>query len=410
MNAFARDAEPYCADRIGVARLTKMAFDGTDLHPLWHELMDKVTDDAAGAGIGMDLSVIAQLLGDQPTGLAIQREVLQYQRLFRSPCKTPRLRLLALAAEMDIGGNPPVEFLLEDSDIELMTLYVVPGAEHQLPPYDAAIVVAPDSPPQTLETIERLMAGRPLLNDPAHIRYLERDRLYRLLASVPGLVIPPTARLSRGDLSGRGANPERLGAFLRDCAVPLIVRPGGSHAGRGLSRIEAAGDLKGYLAAQDAGEFFLSPFVDYASPDGQFRKYRLVCVGGRPFACHMAISDQWKIWYLNADMRRSRHKRAEEAHFFHAFDAEFAVRHADALREMIARIGLDYFQVDCAETPDGRLLVFEADTTAIVHNMDPSETFPYKGPQMRKVFDAFVTMIREQANVSAAWALRTAAK
>ena len=29
---------------------------------------------------------------------------------------------------MDIGGNTPVEFLLEGSDIELITLYVVPGA------------------------------------------------------------------------------------------------------------------------------------------------------------------------------------------------------------------------------------------------------------------------------------------
>ena len=77
-------------DRMGVAHFTRLAFAGTDLHPLWHELMEKATDDAAGAGIGMDLSVIAQLLGDQPTGLAIQKEVLGYQTLYRSPCATSR--------------------------------------------------------------------------------------------------------------------------------------------------------------------------------------------------------------------------------------------------------------------------------------------------------------------------------
>jgi hypothetical protein len=92
----------YCSDRIGVAKLTKMAFDGFNLRPLWHELMAKATDDAQGAGIGMDLSVIAQLLGDQATGLAIQKEVLGYQRLFRSPCATPAP---AFARSGAGGGN-----------------------------------------------------------------------------------------------------------------------------------------------------------------------------------------------------------------------------------------------------------------------------------------------------------------
>ena len=384
---------PFCADRIGVARLSKMAFDGIDLRPMWHELMEKATDDAAGAGIGMDLSVIAQLLGDQATGLAIQHDVLQYQRLFRTPCKAPRLRLLALAAEMDIGGNTPLEFLLGGDDIELTTLYVVPGLSHELPDHDVAIVAAPDAPPGTLEEIEKLMAGRPLLNRPAAIRKLDRDHLFRLLNTVPGLVIPPTARLGRAELAALSGAPSLLERWLGDCSFPLIARPVGSHAGRGLCRLERAADAVEYLKMQDAAEFFLSPYIDYASPDGLFRKYRLVCIDGKPYACHMAIADQWKIWYLNAEMTASAKKRAEEAHFMQSFDGEFAVRHAGALKEMIARIGLDYFQVDCAETQDGRLLVFEADNTAIVHDMDPPEHFPYKQPQMRKVFDAFRTML-----------------
>jgi len=62
------------------------------------------------------------------------------------------------------------------------------------------------------------------------------------------------------------------------------------------------------------------------------------------------------------------------------------------------RIGLDYVALDCAETPDGRLLVFEADNAAIVHNMDPVDIYPYKAPQMRKVFDAFVAMLYKHAH------------
>ena len=111
----------------------------------------------------------------------------------------------------------------------------------------------------------------------------------------------------------------------------------------------------------------------------------------------MAISEQWKIWYLNADMALSAAKRAEEAYFMASFDDEFAVRHAGALSEMTRRVGLDYFMVDCAETKTGDLLVFEADNTAIVHNMDPPGIFPYKAPQMHKVFDAFAAMLYKRA-------------
>ncbi len=402
MDVSARGAGPFCADRIGVARLTKMAFDGVDLHPLRQDLSGKWRKDRATAGIGMDLSVLAQLMGDQAIGLAIQAEVLRTQRLFRTPCKTPRRRLLALAGEADIGDTTPIEFLLEDSDVELMTLYVVPGLEHEIPPHDAAIVVASDCTPGTLDEIERLMAGRPLLNAPEGIRNLDRDRLFHILAWVPGLVIPQTARLARADLVSLGPKPSvHLASFESDASYPFIVRPVGSHAGRGLAKLDSNADIDSYLASQNAEEFFLSPYMDYASPDGLFRKYRVVCIGGKPYACHMAISHQWKIWYLNADMTESVAKRTEEAHFFETFDAAFAVRHAKALRQMAARVGLDYFQVDCAETADGKLLVFEADNTAIVHNMDPPDVFAYKPPQMRKVFEAFVQMIHEKAALQA---------
>jgi hypothetical protein len=79
------------------------------------------------------------------------------------------------------------------------------------------------------------------------------------------------------------------------------------------------------------------------------------------------------------------------------FDDEFARRHEIALAGIAARIGLDYFTVDCAETRDGSLLVFEADNTAVVHDMDPIELFPYKQPQMRKLFDAFIAMLDRRA-------------
>jgi hypothetical protein len=140
-------------------------------------------------------------------------------------------------------------------------------------------------------------------------------------------------------------------------------------------------------------EFFVSRSVDYADDDGLFRKYRIAVVDGRPYACHMAIADRWDIWYLNADMAFSDSKRREEENFILAFDSAFAVRHQSALAAMIDRIGLDYFTIDCAENKNGELLIFEADNTAVVHNMDSPDLFPYKLPQMRAIFEAFAAML-----------------
>ncbi|HEY5239671.1 MAG TPA: hypothetical protein VIJ62_14915 [Rhizomicrobium sp.] len=390
-----------CAERIGVAKLTKLAFDSIDLKPLWNELMKEIADPAVGAGAAMDLSVIAQLLGDQKMGLAIQKEVLARKRLYRSPCASaaPRLRLLAFAAAIDMGGNTPLEFLLDESDVELLTLYIVPGLALPdiLPEHDVAAIAVPDSDEtrETLAEIGKILPHwpRPVFNLPQHIAELDRDRLFSMLNSIPALEIPVTTRISREHLCEIGIGEKDVNEVLSDGVFPLIVRPIGSHAGRGLQKLETPSQIEDYLEERAEDEFFISRFVDYRGDDGLHRKYRVVLVDGRPFACHMAISEQWNIWYLNADMTRSAEKRAEEEKFMVEFNEGFAARHREALSEIANRVGLEYFAIDCAETKAGKLLVFEADNCAIVHNMDPPEIFPYKAAQMRKIFDAFVAML-----------------
>ena len=382
-----------------------MAAKGTDLRPLWLELITKLIGGTIEAGEGLDLSLIAQLLGDKPAGLAIQQEILASHRLFRSPCAVPkpRLRVLALAAATDMGSNTPIEFLLEDSEIELMTLYVTPEAElpHALPDHDIAIVVASDSEDcrDALRRIGLMMPGwpRPLLNPPHLVCNLDRDKLHRLLAGIEGLKIPATAAVTRERLSGLSQSAAAPVDIMADPAFPVIVRPRGSHAGAGLAKIDDADAMERYLGGRQELEFFISRFVDYSGGDGLFRKCRIVVVDGRPYACHLAVADRWDVWYLNAGMSLSASKRLEEETFMRTFDTGFAPRHRTALAGMTDRIGLDYFTVDCAVTKDGSLLIFEADNTAIVHNMDPPEIFPYKAPQMRKVFDAFAAMLHRRA-------------
>jgi glutathione synthase/RimK-type ligase-like ATP-grasp enzyme len=194
-------------------------------------------------------------------------------------------------------------------------------------------------------------------------------------------------------LAGVARSAASLADIAEELRFPVIVRPRGSHAGVGLAKIDDGAALARYLAERTEQEFFVSRFVDYASEDGLFRKYRVVFVDGRPYACHMAIADRWDIWYLNAGMSHSAAKRLEEETFMRTFDIGFARRHATALAGMADRVGLDYFTIDCAENQRGDLLVFEADNTAVVHNMDSPEVFPYKPPQMHRIFEAFAAML-----------------
>ncbi len=318
---------PQVADRIGFAKLTKMAFDGYDLRPLWMTLMEKVESGTAEAGEGLDLSLIAQLLGEKQTGLAIQAEVLAFHRLFRSPCavQQPKLRVLALAAAIDMGGNTPIEFLLEGSVIELLTLYVMPDSDlsSALPEHDIAIVVASDSDDCAAARSVSLIAtpryGR--------ARCSILPSAYAIWIAISCIVSSGASKAStfrrlymrRGRNCRMGRN--RWHHWRRsqgDRTFPIIIRPRRSHAGIGLAKLDDHAALGAYLNTRPEHDFFISRFVDYASEDGLFRKYRVVVVDGRPYACHMAISDQWNIWYLNAGMS-GQCEQAPRRGGFHAY-------------------------------------------------------------------------------------------
>ena len=108
------------------------------------------------------------------------------------------------------------------------------------------------------------------------------------------------------------------------------------------------------------------------------------------------------IHYVNADMyeEEQTQRRAEEAFFMEHF-ADFVLRHRMALDAIYQRTKLEYLCVDCAETRDGRLLVFEINHAMIVHAMDPERLFPYKQAHIKKVQRAFRDLLLRLASVRA---------
>ncbi|HWA61449.1 MAG TPA: hypothetical protein VG939_08740, partial [Caulobacteraceae bacterium] len=224
-----------------------------------------------------------------------------------------------------------------------------------------------------------------------------RDLAAGRLAGAAEIIAPRTVRHGRAVLAALAHGVTELAAVLTGADWPIIVRPVGSHAGRGLERIDGPGALGAYLDGHAEASFYIAPFVDYRSPDGLYRKYRVAFVEGRPFLVHLAISGHWMVHYLNAGMLDDATRRAEEAQAMAGFDQGFAQRHRRAFAALTQRFDLDYFGIDCAETADGRLLVFEVDNALIVHDMDPPELFPYKSPAVRRLFAAFQDMLERRA-------------
>jgi hypothetical protein len=389
---------------IGLARLTKMAFDGASLAPLRSMLVKRVHENPGDAAAFLDLSFIAHLQGRSNLQQILQAHALELERVYRKPPETTTgdpIRLLAFVAPGDFMANMPVEFMIEGASISLEIVYLrgeqlIPQS---LPEHDVALVAVSESSKnrsllRALGPIARAWP-RPVVNAPDRIARLSRDGTWALLRSAPDIAIPKSARIDRVHLDDIARATLSVETVLDGSGFPIIARPLDSHSGEGLAKLDDPSAVADFLRVRNEGEFYIAPFVDYRSRDGLYRKYRIALIEGRPYACHMAISQHWMIHYFNAEMTTRADRRAEEAHFIATFDEAFAVRHARALRSIAERVGLDYVPVDCGEIGDGRLVVFEVGTNMIVHAMDSPDLFPYKRPQMEKTFRAFHTMLRK---------------
>jgi len=409
-------AESDPPEIIGMGALYKLIDGGIALRNVLEIVSQQARLHPDHAGIQIDLATLLFMAGGQgplqAEAAAARAGALARQRVYRvagdiGTPTAPRLRLLAFVSGEAPRNFPPIDSILNGSEVRLDLLYVLPGEPlpETVPDHDVAMVAVGESEPnqETLRQLIPLVAAwpRPVVNDPARIAVLSRDRVCRLLAGAegtsPGLVVPPTVRLTREEAMRLALGIARLEEFLLEGGFPILIRPVSSHFGRGLQKIDTLAQLSPYLDGSDAKAFFLSPFVDYRSPDGLHRKYRIAFIRGRPFMCHLALSTHWMIHYANAGMAESAEKRAEEERAMRDFDGGFALRHAAAFEALRSHVGLDYFGIDCGETADGRLLLFEVETAMAIHAHDPVETFPYKPAAMQRTFAAFIEMLAATA-------------
>ncbi len=386
----------------GMAALMTLAFQGADLTPIGSRLIESAGSYPASSNADalLDLSILLHLRGNHDIALSVQAQALKLRQIYTLPARQgPAIRLLAIVTPGDLSANTPLEFLVKDSDIELTLLYLsttLPFPD-PIPEHDVAFIAVGESESAlpllfALSDLAKIWP-RPVLNAPDRIAQLSRNQVSTILQDAPGIYIPPSIRIPRDQLMNMALGIHNPHKNILGLNFPVIIRPLDSHAGKGLIKADSSNTIATYLEVHNETEFYISEYVDYCSRDGQFRKYRIVLIDGKPFASHMALSDHWMIHYLNGGMTESAEKREEEARFMSTFDKKFAVRHQIALQTIYERFGLDYLVIDCAETTSGQLLVFEVDSSAVVHAMDSVDMFPYKQPQMQKIFSAFRAML-----------------
>jgi tetratricopeptide (TPR) repeat protein len=317
------------------------------------------------------------------------------RKALRSP---PDFRALALYAPF--AGNTPTEFLFKDAAYDVDTVALIGASEPDVAAIGEVQVVlnlisdadqAEGMLPQAARLAKKF--GKPIVNDPDKIRHTTRDAVADLLPGIAGCLIPRIVRLDAGaDIS------EAALESLLPFAFPLLARPAGTHGGDDFEKVGDLAGLARFLGQNPQSAHYVIEYIDYASRDGHFRKYRFIFVGGKILPYHLAIGNDWKVHHVTTDMANQPWMQQEEAIFLDNPTAVFSPANYAALREIRNRIGLDYFGIDCGLDGRGNLVVFEVNASMLVH-ADNGE-FPYKNPAVHAIKAAFDAMLRERAGLT----------
>ncbi|WP_423370438.1 hypothetical protein [Burkholderia sp. LMG 32019] len=430
LHARMRDALQAAGDRDGFAahQLAVAAFDAlADAPPATQALalynlatvyaMKGRTDEAvrwyrhtlavnpALAHAHQNLAALYAASGRHAEAHAHRVHAYRLQRVFVEPALDGDARRLLIVGVGSGTGNVPLDALLSfrtTTRIKYAIDYADDAEDAQLPPHDLVFnaIGDPDVAAPLAARLARFASRSavPVLNPPDTIAHTHRDRIAARLAAVPDARVPPCLRI---------ANPRApFDALLRRLSLagvtfPLLLRPAGSHGGDGVTR-HASADTLGAALAKIDGPAYATAYHDTRGADGCFRKYRVIFVDRVPYPYHLAISTHWLVHYFSADMTSAPWKLDEERRFL---DDPRAALGDTALRALAAigrQLDLDYGGVDFALTDDGRVVVFEANATMLVHREAADGPLAHKNPHIERIAHAFARMLDARGGLASA--------
>jgi glutathione synthase/RimK-type ligase-like ATP-grasp enzyme len=237
-------------------------------------------------------------------------------------------------------------------------------------------------------------ASAPVINTPSAVIRTGRASNAQRLRALPGVVTPRTVIIPRAILTGPKAGVTlSADGFL----FPLLLRSPGFHTGHHFVFVDSATELPGVAAGLPGDNLFVIEYLDARGADGNSRKYRVMIVDGRIYPMHLAISRQWKVHYFTADMTDSADHRSEDAAFLANMPAVLGQKAMTSLERIAEQLNLDYCGIDFGLSPDGDVLLFEANATMVVNLPDSDERWDYRRPAVAKILSAVSNMILDRA-------------
>ncbi len=315
------------------------------------------------------------------------------------PFRGRRMPIPVLVLASAMGGTSPIIHLLDDR-LYLVTVMVVEFLDpaSPLPPHRLMINAIGDADlcGPGLEGASRLAAltHAPVLNDPAAVLKTERIANASRLSQLPGVIAPAMISLPRAALAQSGAL-DHLASLGFPC--PFLVRTLGFHNGQNFFKIETADELSAALASLPGRDLAVMQFLDARDRDGKIRKYRVMFIDGAIYPLHAAISQDWKVHYVTAEMAGRPEHLVEDEAFLNAMPEVLGPRAMMALESIRDALGLDYGGVDFSVNKEGEILLFEANATMVVPIPGRHEQWEYRRAPVDQILNAVSAMLASKA-------------
>lgn len=292
---------------------------------------------------------------------------------------TTDVRLLHSADQNDfVRLNIPVNFLRLKTRPSLDNVGVVLN-----------LITDADLNPTVLGLAERFLKGHKgrVLNRPEAVMESRRDRVAARMAGIDGLIVPPVAKF-KGRPNVAIAAIEKAGL-----GFPAIFRIAGHHDGR-VDGVCA--DLDAVVMQIDPKQtYYLTQFYDLRQPTGLYRKFRVFYFGDKPVIRHRLVSDNWNVHGPARErvMPGYPDEIAEEKRVVEGGLATLPDQVQRIVKEIRARMPLDFFGIDFDIMPDGRVILFEANATMMFFPVSDDPRFAYGHSAREQATAAFDAMI-----------------
>jgi len=352
-------------------------------------------DKRAHAGLSFALSD----LGDAEQAENHRNSAFQNRAIVDKRYRGTQPAITVLEVVSSIGGNMRTDLMVDDRIFHRFLLAAeFYNASTVLPKHDLLLNAVGDADlvPDALNAAEALIARSkaPVVNSPAAVRQTTRCGIAERLRGIPYVTTANTLLLSRRTLSLPDA-PAILAK--KGFTFPLLLRSQGFHGGAHFEKVDSATELPRVVADLPGDSLLVLQYLDASGRDKKFRKYRVMMVDGQLYPLHLAVSPNWKIHFVTADMEDNAAHRDEDAAFLKDMKTVLGPRAMTAVGKIQSMLGLDYAGIDFGMTQNGKILVFEANATMAVPPPPADPRWDYRRPAVKAIHDAVTAMLRKRA-------------